>query len=564
LIDAKRALIEKLTGIHSSKKTYYTALKKKIQETELRNTQLEILGQLARSINVDMSLAEIMTSVTENLRRVVRFDRLTLYTIEGRMPTARVVIPPDRSPLDLGGDDAAARSLVKTVLLQRRPVLRTDTESGNDRRPEDDWLLSQGLRSAAFVPLVIKDHAVGLLKLACRQPEGCSEGDVLFLRRLADHIAVWLENARLYRQVLRSKVEWEETFAAVTDLLFVVDAGFRVTKANKAVAALAGGTPDETVGVCCHQLLFERDRPCDNCPAQQTLSTGETAYRQVRLPTGQILDVFSYPVFNERRQLYGVTQYAKDVTQLVNSVKFVALGEMAAGVAHELNNPLTAIVGDAQLLLRDTPEDDPRRELLVDIKNCGFRSRRIIQNLLAFSRQGEYSFEPVDLNEVVRRALALVSYQIERSQVQVVSQLHPDLPEIVADGQRLEQVLINLLLNAKDALEGMEDRREVTIRTAPGRHPGRRPEEGDDSERPWVHVAVADTGCGIGEERLTDIFTPFFTTKAVGQGTGLGLSVSLGIVQAHGGRIDVSSTVGQGSTFTVSLPVRPASADREE
>lgn len=337
-------------------------------------------------------------------------------------------------------------------------------------------------------------------------------------------------------------MEWEETFGAVTDLLYLVDPSFTVLRVNKAVPAFFGREAERLVGSKCYVAFHARKEPCQGCPAVAALQTNHNSFQQIRTVSGRILDVFSYPVYSERRQPYAVMQYAKDVTQFVQSIKFVALGEMAAGVAHELNSPLTAIIGDAQLLLRELAADDERRGLVEDIRNCGHRSRRIIQNLLAFSRQDEYSFGPTDLNEVVDRALGLVSYQIEKNAVAIERDLEAGLPRVVADGQRLEQVLVNLLLNARDAVEGFAGERRILVSTSLL----------DDDH---VTIKVCDTGTGIAPDHLPHIFNPFFTTKKVGRGTGLGLSVSLGIVETHGGRIDVETKPGAGSTFTVVLPV---------
>ncbi|MDH7579151.1 MAG: ATP-binding protein, partial [Bacillota bacterium] len=180
---------------------------------------------------------------------------------------------------------------------------------------------------------------------------------------------------------------------------------------------------------------------------------------------------------------------------------------------------------------------------LEDIKTCGLRCKQIVQGLLAFSRQEHYIFYPIFVNDVVREALKLVSYQIETDNIQIDVELDPKLPQIAGNAQQLEQVLVNLLLNAKQAFEGTAKRRRlIGVKT------------GIDAERGQVFIKISDTGQGIPMENLTRIFDPFFTSKGVGKGTGLGLSVSLGIVQAHGGTIGVESELNKGSTFTVYLP----------
>ncbi|MDH7578128.1 MAG: ATP-binding protein, partial [Bacillota bacterium] len=239
-----------------------------------------------------------------------------------------------------------------------------------------------------------------------------------------------------------------------------------------------------------------------------------------------------------------VTERIKIQAQLLQAARLAALGEMAAGVAHELNTPLAVILGDVQLLMRNFTKNDQKQKLLEDIKTCGLRCKQIVQGLLTFSRQEQYVFHVLSVNDVVREALKLVSYQIETDNIQIELDLDPKVLSISGNTRQLEQVIVNLLLNAKQSFEG---------------HGGKRPrligvKTGYDPERNRVFIKISDTGKGIPRENLTQIFDPFFTSKGGGKGTGLGLSVSLGIVQSHNGTISVESEAGKGSTFAVYLP----------
>lgn len=204
---------------------------------------------------------------------------------------------------------------------------------------------------------------------------------------------------------------------------------------------------------------------CHLCPAIEAFRTGRAATQEVTDPqTKNISNISAYPVLNEKNELYGMVIYVYDVTnrrrmeaQLFQSAKLAAIGEMAAGVAHELNSPLTAIIGNASLILRKTPYEDKHYKLLQDIKNCGQRSKRIIQNLLTFSRQDSYAFEELSVNEVVENSLYLISYQIEKNNVTILKNLDTQLPLTRGNKQQLEQVVVNFLLNARDALDGTAD-----------------------------------------------------------------------------------------------------------
>lgn len=229
--------------------------------------------------------------------------------------------------------------------------------------------------------------------------------------------------------------------------------------------------------------------------------------------------------------------------QLLQSAKLAATGEMAAGVAHELNSPLTAILGNSQLLARELMEKDPRHELAQNIVNSGKRCKSIIQNLLTFARQDNAPRENVSLAECIDQALSLISYQMDRQGIKITKQISGQRQEIFANKQQIEQVLVNLILNARDALEGKEDG-GIIIRTGII----------DQDDRESVFISVSDNGCGISQQDQESIFQPFYTTKADGKGYGLGLSVSLGIIQNHSGSIEVKSRKNQGSTFKLLLP----------
>ncbi len=224
--------------------------------------------------------------------------------------------------------------------------------------------------------------------------------------------------------------------------------------------------------------------------------------------------------------------------QLVQAAKLAGVGELAAGVAHELNNPLTSILGFAQLLLNATPPDASARNDLEIIANQARRGRDIVRNLLDFARQTKPQRLPADVNQVLHQTLDLIQQYLEKSGVVIEKDCAPDVGLLTLDSGQMKQVFLNLITNAAQA---MPKGGKLNLRTA--------------CVGSEVAISVSDTGQGMPPEIRERIFEPFFTTKATGEGTGLGLSVSLGIVQAHGGRIAVESQVGQGSTFTVWLPI---------
>src|SRR5574341_689128 len=227
--------------------------------------------------------------------------------------------------------------------------------------------------------------------------------------------------------------------------------------------------------------------------------------------------------------------------QLIQSAKLAAVGQLAAGVAHEINNPLTTISGFSELLLGELSEENAMRNDLALIRREAQRARDVVRRLLDFARQSGPHREPADFNAAVHETVALMRNAAITRNVKVMELYTPDLPWVQLDINQFKQVLLNLLNNAMQAMPGGGT---LTVAT-----------EASDAEVPGVCLRVADTGVGIPHENLERIFEPFFTTKPPGEGTGLGLALSYSIVRDHGGKIEVNSTLNQGTTFVIWLPL---------
>ena len=230
---------------------------------------------------------------------------------------------------------------------------------------------------------------------------------------------------------------------------------------------------------------------------------------------------------------------------LVEASKMRALGELVSGVAHELNNPLMASQTILHVIFNNLHEDCPNRERLELIRRCNDRIQKIVEHLKEFSRQEQPAFQGLDINQPIENALLITGQQLLDHNISLVKRLTEDLPEILGDSNQLEQVFLNLIANSLDAMDPVEGQKELTIAS----------DFDNEKEPPSVVVLIKDTGVGIPQENLDKIFEPFFSTKPVGRGTGLGLSLCFGIIEAHGGRLEVSSQLGKGSEVKVILPV---------
>ena len=388
--------------------------------------------------------------------------------------------------------------------------------------------------------------------------------DYDILLPVAKHIAVALENALLFEEISKEKKEWERTFDAITDLVWIEDGRQEVIRANHTLLMRTGYSKTEITGKPCTEVLEKIGIvPAGGCFCSETLSCRRPSFQEMKSSTGGIFHFWAYPLIDEEGRLYAIVHYLKDVTaqkrleqQLIRSDKLASLGTLAAGVAHEINNPLGIIAGYSEALLdraRDRSltgirefEDFP--EYLRTIHNEIFRCKTILRSLLEFARPSGGTFRKIDINELIKEVLLLLKHRTARLKHTLELNLNRDVPKIYADAGSLRQLLMNLLLNA---IYFTPEGGSISIRTAED-DPAR--EDGRVVCPSRILLSVSDTGAGIPPDLLGKIFDPFFTTKPVGEGTGLGLTICHKIVEEHGGAVDVESEPGKGATFTIMLP----------
>lgn len=545
----RQQMIDKLVGVKSSKQNYYTQLKISIAELQKKNTQLEIINDVMRSFNVEMSMDEMLKNILEKLKKIFSFDRLSLFQYEREKDQLIItnVYPKRASYLQVGTDISREGSLYWEVM-------ETGHYCNYLVREEDHYLEYPSfcildLKQVLIFPLYAKGKIIGMFSLGSKDISTYGENDISFFKQLSDQLAVSLENMRLYQEVFRGKKEWEQTFSAVKDAILLVDADGKVIQMNEAGKKLAAARQMPQQVFESIDTLVYGEKQVEHSVIQKCLQTKQPTYEAITWDNKSYYEVYAYPVLNEQHDLFHMIVYMKNVTkkreyevQIMQSGKLAAIGEMAAGVAHELNNPLTAILGNAQLLLRKEDQQGHSYALLHDIFECGKRCQYIIRNLLTFSRQDEYLFEHFSIHDALDKVLSLIGYQIKQQHITLEVSKDEHVPQIDGSIQQIEQVIINLLINAKDAiLEKNEEEKVISIETS--------------ATEDWVSLSVIDNGIGMTEDEQQNMFNPFFTTKNTTKGTGLGLSVSLGIAESHGGKIIVQSKAGEGSNFTLQLPV---------
>ncbi len=415
-----------------------------------------------------------------------------------------------------------------------------------------------GWRSAIFAPLIAKDQPIGVLVCSDNSRERSFTDEEIFrAETLAHQAAIALENARLFQVVSRSQKEWETTFDAMQDCVSVHDMTGKIVRANLALARRLKTTPPKVIGKYCAELYNPAGSSLSPCRHLHSMQAEGLIVEEVELPVMDgTYQISVGPWYDKNNRLAGSIHVAKDISnekllqqQLIQSEKLSAIGELISGIAHELNNPLTGVMGYSQLLQLRGDLDERARESLLKINNLALRCQKIVQNLLSFARKQKPERTLSDINEILDRTVELRNYELAVNNIEICRELDRGLPKTIADAHQLQQVFLNVLTNAEQAMLEAHGNGRLIIRTR------------TDQANQRIVVEIVDDGPGIPESIITKIFDPFFTTKEVGKGTGLGLSLSYGIIKEHGGNIYARSRVGEGSTFVIELPVNSVLQD---
>lgn len=346
----------------------------------------------------------------------------------------------------------------------------------------------------------------------------------------------------------------------ISDVLMVLDAeNYKILEVNQAFLNLYGTSREAVFGKTCYDITHLLNIPCHHanqhcpCPLEDTVTTGEAslAEHMHHDHEGQTLyfEIITYPLKDSRGRVTRCIHLSRDITRRKNletqyhqlalqTEKMSAMGRMAAGIAHEINNPLAGVLLYSTNMMKKVPEEGPLKDGLEVIIHETLRCRTIIQELLEFSREREPQKISVNINDIVEKSLRILDNEFRLRHISVEKHLSREMPDILLDANQMEQVFINLLLNA---IEATEEKGRITVQSY------------IDPDEKQGMVEISDTGCGIPEENISKVFEPFFSTKA--KGTGLGLAVSYGIVRNHQGDIKVSSQPGQGTCFTIEIPL---------
>ncbi len=552
----------------------------KVTQTEdsLKLSKLFFINFVVRStLDLDKLLRIILTAVT--MGDGFGFNRAVLFLVDESQNTLKGIMGVGPSSLEeaqnvwLSMEGKSLESIIEEIEsgpLRRDPYL--DKISQNLRiRLDGDCiccrcvkekmpfnvldaktnlhvkpLLIQLLGTNAFgvVPLISRDKAIGLLwvdNLFTGMP--IRDEDLQFLMEFTSHIAPAIENAKLFENVSLARSELKNIFESIADMVFFTDKDFTIKRINRAVADRVGKPEEEIIGRKCYEVFHGKDKPWEMCPHLKTINSKKPAVEEIEDPYfGGTFVLSNSPIFDPLGNFIGTVHISRDVTELhalkekvAHSERMAVLGELAAVVAHEIKKPLVSIGGFARRLEKKLTDDTS--EYAKIIVNEVSRLENILKEILGFAKGSKLIKSSVNINELIKDTIDFIILEIEMDKREntLIKELSESPIMTVIDHEKIKEAILNLITNANDATEGGT----ITVKTW---------QEGNEAV-----IEISDTGCGIKQEELKNIFTPFYTTRS--GGTGLGLAITRRIIEEHNGKIEVESAWGCGSAFRIYLPL---------
>ena len=537
------------------------------EEVERRLNQTEALAAISQHISTTLDLPRVLQLVVDYaVKTILAATYSSLYLVDpmqqGPQLEARTL-----------SDHHTPPEAVEPVRLQ------AISQAMNDLKPvrltwHDEALNEQAAWTVLIAPLRSGETAIGAISVESPTPDSFVSSDETLLTTFASYASVAIQNANLFRdltaansdlreqqnRVLQSNRTLQALFDGITDGLYIVNGQLEIVAINRAEAERIGKSPRALLGQVCDAAIWNEAAPILTKIVRKTFATGkkgnwESATWTIEQTTvserGPFThrDVRTYPIFSETGSVNQVIIFAQDVSEkrhlqasLYNSAQFASIGQLASSIAHEINNPLTVIIANTQVMRMETQTSSPDYPIIDQMLEAGLRIQHIIQNLLDFSTQDSYEWFETDVAATIDDALSLVAVPLRRSKIKVITEID-ELPPIMASANHLKLLWMSLLLNARDAIDGSEEAGEVIIRG--------RCQAGDS-----LCLEIIDNGVGLPIEDQDHLFHPFFTTKPPGESPGLGLYICRVIMQHHQGTINIANNQkSQGVTATLTFPV---------
>jgi len=513
------------------------------------------LIEFGRDLSSETDLNKMLGSVTDRLSRTLLVDRIAVFLAGSETSEGASAFRLAKS-FGISETGAMNLSFLERERFEASHLFYENTHQALRESPTSQQAIAR-LDLNYYIPCTVQQRTIAVLGLG-KTVEGdfLSSEDVQLLETLAGYIGIAIQNARLYASLEQKVVEYERLkdfneniVESISVGVLAVDLEDRIESWNSQMEVMYAKPRSEVLGRPLREI-FPAAFVENFYRVRQTAGIHNLYKFRLLTPTGdtRITNVAIAPLVTRRFHVIGRLIIVDDITervaleaQLTQADKMSSIGLLAAGVAHEVNTPLAVISSYAQMLAKQLTGDEKKSALMEKITRQTFRASEIVNNLLNFSRTSGTEFGAIDLNKVIHDTLTLLEHQFKTARIEVKHELTSGLPPVQGNAGRLQQVFLNLFLNAKDA---MPNGGKLTVATANGA---------------GVNVSVSDSGSGIAPEHINRIYDPFFTTKTApregqSRGTGLGLSVTYGIIQEHAGKIRVESQPGAGTTFHLEFP----------
>ena len=508
-------------------------------------------GEVATSFN------EMLEALKENLHRIQESERRYRTLFESAGDAIFIVdIEGDKSGDIVDANPAAAEMHGYTMeeMLKLNLIKDLDAPDAADEAPQRIERMLKGEW--------IQDEISHIRKDGSRFPVEISAGLIEYMGRryiLAIDRDI-SERKQMENMLIQAKIEWENTFNAITDMITIHDKNYNILRANKAAEQVLGLPSLKRQPVKCYRYYHGTEQPPEYCESCKSLETGKSVTSEMYEPhLSKFLEIRSMPLYDSNKQLNGLIHVIRDITQrrrveeaLQRAEQLKMVGELAAGLAHEIKNPLAGIKGSIQVLVETSGIAEEDRSLILKAIDEIKRIDVLLKSLLNFAKPPKLQLMPTDVNDLLDKAIALSLKHPSLSSggsksINVLKDFDPDLQEIMADPMQLQQVFLNLMFNA---IESMPKGGALAVKTLL-----------DDGDH-MLHIAISDSGKGMNPLMQEQIFQPFFTTKR--KGSGLGLSICQRLVDQHEGSINVESAPGKGTVFTIMIPARKVAEMQKE
>ncbi|PID86625.1 MAG: hypothetical protein CSA11_08790 [Chloroflexi bacterium] len=531
------------------------------KQLQRQSQQLSFLNHIGQELAAVLETQDVLTTAVSGAQQVFELETMSAYMLEGGQLRCRAVLGQNSHdhPADYPHIRPGA-GFIGQAFVAKRPARLNDTGADDRYDQRIDAPPNITVSTLITAPIIVRKRAVGILAGYNKRNGRFTEIDLELFASLAISVSEAIENAWLFQRIrLRQKelLANRNTLQALIDgiphPIYTINDKFQLVSINSSKLTPLD-TSHKLTGEICYKAFYQRETPCEHCQVTASIhhkiAQGWSVKWRGEDHIPREWEVNAYPIPGNKSDSASAVILWQDRTEerqlessLLQAGKLAAIGQLAAGVAHEINNPLTAINANAEMLKMFIPPEDEIYEAVDLIAQAGERATKVVRGLLDFARQEQYRFTVGSINSSIRQALDLVSYQLQTANIKVIENYGDNLPPITASWEHLKSVWLNLFVNARDAVEGIEEKRQIDITTCLA------------DENCCIQVLISDNGKGMSAAEAEHIFEPFYTTKDPGKGTGLGLATSHRIIEQHDGDITVVSHPNEGTTFIIRLPI---------